>query len=480
MAQAKKFYAVVKGFNAGVYTTWGECQQNINGFSGAIFKGFSTKQEAEEFMANNGENQNNETEKIARIYTRSEAIAYVDGSYDDIKEQYAYGMVMFFDGGEEHFAEKFSNPEMTTMRNVAGEIEGAKRAMTFCVDNGVKSIDIVYDYEGIEKWCTGVWRTNKPETRAYKDFYNQISKSVKVNFVKVKGHSGDKYNDMADTLAKGALGLGEQQIIENCNGVVANNIRYEDFIEILKLLEEDFEDFEYSKSEIPYGEKFVLTINNPTSQQLSINYYKTKNKLSIQGRKEDLFNRLSLFIVELIDCDEIPRFLNTVHNLNIDLDVIESDFIKYFPNSYDKMPTEVNNYLHQAVYNLNIVGKMYVTNFLVEPAIRSLEAILKIALQDNNIPIRKDSNDYDSFFVFKNDGNRYILKGEYIKYEHTQELLDYLSECYTFFNQHRHTLLHWDNPKDSPDTTRILNSIEEAHTLIKDTISVIDAYYGLK
>ena len=93
------------------------------------------------------------------------------------------------------------------MRNVAGEIEGAKLAMQFCIDNHIEEIDIYYDYEGVEKWCTGAWKTNKSGTISYKQFYDEIKKSVKVSFNKVKGHSGNKYNDVADRLAKDALGI---------------------------------------------------------------------------------------------------------------------------------------------------------------------------------------------------------------------------------------------------------------------------------
>ncbi|MCH5154958.1 MAG: RNase H, partial [Clostridiales bacterium] len=35
----------------------------------------------------------------------------------------------------------------------------------------------------------------------------EISKTVKVNFIKVKSHSGDEYNDKADRLAKDAVGV---------------------------------------------------------------------------------------------------------------------------------------------------------------------------------------------------------------------------------------------------------------------------------
>ena len=40
--KSKKYYAVKIGLVPGLYLTWGECQQNINGFSGAVYKSFDT------------------------------------------------------------------------------------------------------------------------------------------------------------------------------------------------------------------------------------------------------------------------------------------------------------------------------------------------------------------------------------------------------------------------------------------------------
>lgn len=80
----KKFYAVKKGVKPGIYTTWGECQENVNGFPGAVFRGFATKREAEDFIGIHSTEDN--SEEIPRIYSESEAIAYVDGSYDDQKK----------------------------------------------------------------------------------------------------------------------------------------------------------------------------------------------------------------------------------------------------------------------------------------------------------------------------------------------------------------------------------------------------------
>lgn len=37
--------------------------------------------------------------------------------------------------------------------------------------------------------------------------YDTYKKDVRIKFTKVKGHSGDKYNDIADMLAKQAAGV---------------------------------------------------------------------------------------------------------------------------------------------------------------------------------------------------------------------------------------------------------------------------------
>ncbi|KAG8879367.1 hypothetical protein FRB98_005685, partial [Tulasnella sp. 332] len=44
------FYAVKKGFRPGVYSTWGECEDNTKGFPGALHKKFNTLREAEQYV----------------------------------------------------------------------------------------------------------------------------------------------------------------------------------------------------------------------------------------------------------------------------------------------------------------------------------------------------------------------------------------------------------------------------------------------
>lgn len=198
---AKKYYAVRKGRKTGVFETWNECKAAVSGFSGAAYKSFTSREEAMDFVTADSKADEDRDEK------QSEAFAYVDGSYDDTTKSYSYGMVMMVKDDELHFNKKFEKDDMSDMRNVAGEIQGSMAAMQYCLDNKIKSISIFYDYEGIEKWCNGDWKAKKEGTQKYVEFYKNASKYVDVDFIKVKGHSGDKYNDMADELAKKALGL---------------------------------------------------------------------------------------------------------------------------------------------------------------------------------------------------------------------------------------------------------------------------------
>ena len=91
------------------------------------------------------------------------------------------------------------------MRNVAGEIHGAAFAMKNCLERGASVMELYYDYAGIEKWCTGEWKANKKGTKALKAYYDSIKNRLTVHFHKVPSHTGVKYNEMADQLAKGAL-----------------------------------------------------------------------------------------------------------------------------------------------------------------------------------------------------------------------------------------------------------------------------------
>lgn len=219
----KKIYAVRKGKKTGLFYTWDECKQAVHGYSGAEYKSFLTKEEAEEFL-NIGRKKteekfrNTSTQPVSdalseTIYTKStkdQLIVYVDGSFDVQLQKYSFGCVILLEDGT--ILSRYGNgdePELLAIRNVAGEMYGAMYAVQWALENGYSSIVLHYDYEGIEKWATGVWSAKNPHTQKYAAFMKQKQEQIEVIFQKVKAHSGDYYNEQVDQLAKKALREGK-------------------------------------------------------------------------------------------------------------------------------------------------------------------------------------------------------------------------------------------------------------------------------
>ena len=194
----EKFYAVKKGKKTGIFSTWDECKEQVTGFKGAVYKSFKTLSEAEAFLERN-------EEKIENIEEVDGVYAYIDGSFDRINGIYGSGVVIV-DGDKKHEYKHAGNREdYAQLHNVAGELEAAKFVMWYAVDKKIKEITLFYDYQGIEAWAVGDWKANLPYTQDYVKFYNKVKSVVKVNFVKVKAHTGVELNEVVDKLAKDAI-----------------------------------------------------------------------------------------------------------------------------------------------------------------------------------------------------------------------------------------------------------------------------------
>ena len=194
----KNYYVVKKGSKVGVFNNWPECLAAVKGYKGAVYKGFETQAEALEWQQGNSE-ANEPTEVSGPI----EFEVYTDGSYINGKYSYGYAFIkddqVIFEGkgvGEDL--------EAASMRNVAGEIAAVRHAVEKAKTLDVR-IRIYHDYSGISLWVTGDWQAKNKFTQAYVTFMR--AHRGLYEFKKVSGHSGDRYNDYVDRLAKEALGI---------------------------------------------------------------------------------------------------------------------------------------------------------------------------------------------------------------------------------------------------------------------------------
>ena len=140
------------------------CKAQVHGYPGAIYKGFERLEEAEYFLGGGKmpepllrETKGTYSAAPERKAVQStaapdpsswdwehlilaekpcedpeyagvgrSAVAYVDGSYQHALGKFSCGVVLFLDGKELNLAEEYSDPDLVSMRNVAGEIKGAE------------------------------------------------------------------------------------------------------------------------------------------------------------------------------------------------------------------------------------------------------------------------------------------------------------------------------------------------------------------
>lgn len=217
---SKKYYAVVKGKKPGVFETWKECESNVKGFKGAIYKSFFSYEEAKQYLDSNNSSDeirnDNELKKVIESDTLNGIVSiFVDGSYNKFLQQIGYGILIINSSNKNDWIKinnKLTEKEFNQYKkhlNISGEIIGTLEAIKYCVNHNLNKIKIYYDYEGIEKWANNSWDAKTPISLMYKQSLSELLKSFDMSlmFQKVKAHSDIEYNDIADSLAKQSVGI---------------------------------------------------------------------------------------------------------------------------------------------------------------------------------------------------------------------------------------------------------------------------------
>lgn len=467
MAKKKKFYAVRAGNNIGIFNTWAECESSVNGFREAQYKSFENEDEAKLYLEG----------KDSIILHRHKAeeingvVAYVDGSFSVEKNRYSFGCVVIGKEGKIHSYYGYGdNPVALEINNIAGELQGTMYAVKWAYENEYKNILIKHDYEGISKWCNKEWKAKNTSVKEFVNFIEEYKQNIKIDFEKVTGHSGDKYNEEADRLAKTALECG-RNISKGDTWIKVDNITSEDISIIIDVITEDIKEIQVSLEPKAFGKMYRLKLPD---EYVVIKMYEDKKRVLIQGKFGIITSTLLSSISELIDISDMNEIRNQFFNINIDKNIVTEQFEGYLINSAEFIPEKISRVLHQAVYNLNIVGDMYDASFLVYPALRGLEGIIKLILEKHKIDCS------NGFKMFKQRGKTaYILDEESNKRIGSPKKIGHINRLYTHYHKQRHPISHWNDPTAMIDDTKIITDCNTAHTIIKDTLQLIDEYYKI-
>ncbi|KAG7304326.1 hypothetical protein JYU34_011265 [Plutella xylostella] len=252
------FYAVAKGRTPGIFMSWGDCEAQVKGFSGARYKKFDSIDSAQEFITkesggsiggakapaknsrssftkpstantnlkrpySTGANNNSTGSKKHSRHTKRRDYSRVKKDADGYVQVYTdgacsangrsgarAGLGVYWGDGHELNA---SEPVSGRATNNCGEIQAATWAIKQALQNGIKQLAINTDSQfvinAVTKWMPGWkkkgWKLASGEpVKNEKDFkeLDSVQSKIAVKWVYVEAHKGIHGNEMADQLAK--------------------------------------------------------------------------------------------------------------------------------------------------------------------------------------------------------------------------------------------------------------------------------------
>lgn len=241
----KNFYAVVRGRKTGIYTTWfgpEGAESQVAGFEGAVFKGFATRPEAENWFQEKSVNPSESRRKPIEARSLSAdgegkpvpgkrrpdslaagrgkpaselkidedtVIIYTDGGSTGNPGPGGYGAVILADGKRKELSGGYrrttnNRMELTAVIEALKSVEGSRKIRFYS--------DSQYVVRGMnegwaKRWRRNGWMRTRSDAAENPDLWSQLldlAEKHEVEFVWVKGHAGNPQNERCDQLAVAA------------------------------------------------------------------------------------------------------------------------------------------------------------------------------------------------------------------------------------------------------------------------------------
>lgn len=220
---AQKFYVVWAGRQTGIFTDWPTAHQSVDKFTGARFKSFATRAEAEQAFhggtvtppraaANRQSAGNAVNGRHAHVAHRFDVSIYCDGACDPNPGHAGSGIVIYRNGRLAELWYGLYNPRGTNntaelnalyhaLRMAEGEIH-AGHTVEICSDSAY-SINCIRTWA--PSWEKKGWKRADGEIKnlaiiqACYEIYQRIKKPLTLTHV--SGHAGHEGNELADRMA---------------------------------------------------------------------------------------------------------------------------------------------------------------------------------------------------------------------------------------------------------------------------------------
>ncbi|GKQ43267.1 ribonuclease H [Companilactobacillus sp. RD055328] len=206
-----KFYAIKKGKKPGIYTNWPEAKAQVTGFSGAVYKGFTSQAEAEEFM-NSGMKEVKVSKDAIVVYTDggSRNTGNVKGGHVNSHDKAAWAYVILDHGkqvGDSAGEYGVTNNKM----EITAFIKALEKLQALSKQN--EEISLISDSKYVinaitlgwlQGWKKRGWKKADGQEPANKELWVQLDKLLadfnKLQITWTKGHAENAGNNLVDEM----------------------------------------------------------------------------------------------------------------------------------------------------------------------------------------------------------------------------------------------------------------------------------------
>jgi ribonuclease HI len=218
VGKSKKYYAVARGLRPGVYTAWfgpGGAEEQIRGIAGALYRGFSSLTEAQEWLKSPhaGKAPSARTkgsgDSPASVPAPGTIMIFTDGGCRENPGPGGYGAIIIEGDRRIELSDGF---RLTTNNRMELTACIAALKTLDAPSDVILHSDSRYVVNGISKgwarrWRANNWMRSRSETAENSDLWKQLLELCelhRVTFVWVRGHAGHPENERCDELATAA------------------------------------------------------------------------------------------------------------------------------------------------------------------------------------------------------------------------------------------------------------------------------------
>jgi len=209
-------YAVANGRTIGVFSTWDECNHSVKGYKNASYKKFDTKQEAEEFVANNGVVQDTLSSVGELVDFEPDYYVYTDGACSKNGTRAASAGVGIFFGENDprNLSEKLVGKQTNNLAELTAIVKthpiirrdllsGKKVAIVTDSEYAIKCVSTYGEKCYKQNWNVDI--PNKELVQTAYELYKDDSDNVRFIHIRAHTQKTDIHsigNDQADKLAR--------------------------------------------------------------------------------------------------------------------------------------------------------------------------------------------------------------------------------------------------------------------------------------